>query len=221
MFLSTIGRISINQIFNLGPQKFSKKFRSLIFMVSRVVCKESHPCIRFFVMYPICVRAYPCQSIPRPEQDPCQSIPRPEQHPYQSNTHAWAIFMPEQYPFQSNPMPEQYPCRSILLPMLGHTHAESYPDGRRELYQCLSLPIICLSIRIHTLLLQKSKWQKTFSQSKTYYPIIAKANRLPQIPVAAMQPNGLPCFFINDWIYAQNTSNDSSLQDLSDEYKYL
>ena len=132
--------------------------------------------------------SYPCQSIPRPEQDPCQSIPRPEQHPYQSNTHAWAIFMPEQYPFQSNPMPEQYPCRSILLPMLGHTHAGSYPDG-----SCIN---VWAYLRIRTLLLLKSKWQKTFSQSKTYYPIIAKANRLPQIPVAAMQPNGLPCYII-------------------------
>ena len=189
MFLSTIGRISINQIFNLGPQKFSKKFRSLIFMVSRVVCKESHLCIRFLVMYPIYVGAYPCQSIPRPEQDPCQSIPRPEQHPYQSNIHAGAIPIPEQPHAGAIPMQEHtitnvgtYPCRII---------------PRRELYQCLSLPIICLSIRIHTLLLQKSKWQKTFSQSKTYYTIIAKANRLPQIPVAAMQPNGLPCCFQN------------------------
>ena len=111
MFLSTIGRISINQIFNLGPQKFTKKFRSLIFMVSRVVCKESHPYIRFFVMYPICVRAYPCQSIPRPEQDPCQSIPSPEQHPYQSNTHSRAT-----------------PCRS-------NTHAGAY------YYQCWDIPM--------------------------------------------------------------------------------
>ena len=132
MFLSTIGRISINQIFNLGPQKFSKKFRSLIFMVSRVVCKESHPYIRFFVMYPICVRAYPCQSIPRPEQDPCQSIPRPEQHPCLSNIHAGAIRIPEQPHAGAIPMQEHtitnvgtYPCRII---------------PRRELYQCLSLP---------------------------------------------------------------------------------
>ena len=122
MFLSTIGRISINQIFNLGPQKFSKKFRSLIFMVSRVVCKESHHVSVFLS----CIQFVSEHTHARAYLD--LSKTRARAYPGRSNTHTRAIPMPEQYSCRSNTHSRATPCRS-------NTHAGAY------YYQCWDIPM--------------------------------------------------------------------------------